>query len=52
VRTTLDLNDNLARKPLAAGAPMKVRNGALLFTPKAGAAKPDLRIVNKLRDEK
>jgi hypothetical protein len=29
---------------------MKARNGALLFVPKAGAAKPDLRIVNQLRD--
>jgi hypothetical protein len=41
----------LARQSLAATAPLKVRNGALLFTPKTRAAKPDLRIVNQLRDE-
>ena len=51
MRTTPDLNDNSARKSLPASVPMKVHNGALLFVPKAGAAKPDLRIVNKLRDE-
>ena len=41
----------LARQSLAARAPLKVRNGALLFVPKAGASKPDLLTVNKLRDE-
>ena len=41
----------LARQSLATRAPLKVRNGALLFVPKAGAAKPDLRTVNQLRDE-
>ena len=41
----------LARQSLATKAPMKVRNGALLFVPKARALKPDLRIVNELRDE-
>jgi hypothetical protein len=40
----------LARQSLAARAPQKVRNGVLLFVPKAGAPKPDLRIVNELRD--
>ena len=40
----------LALKSLGAGAPLKVRNGVPLFVPKAGAAKPDLEIVNKLRD--
>jgi hypothetical protein len=50
MRRTLELNDNLARQSLAARAPVKVRNGALLFVPKARVAKPDLRIVNKLRD--
>ena len=45
------LISELARQSLAAKAPMKVRNGAVLFVPKAGAPKPDLRIVNKLRDE-
>ena len=41
----------LARQSLATKAPLKVRNGALLFVPKAGASKPDLRKVNQLRDE-
>lgn len=41
----------LARQSLQAGAPLKVRNGALLFVPKAGASKPDLRTVNTLRDQ-
>jgi hypothetical protein len=49
MRRTLERDDNRARQSLAARAPMKVRNGALLFAPKAGA-KPDVRIVNKLRD--
>lgn len=41
----------LARRSLAATAPLKVRNGATLFVPKAGASKPNLRVVNQLRDE-
>jgi hypothetical protein len=41
----------LARQSLAARAPLKVRNGAQLFVPKARSPKPGLRIVNKLRDE-
>ena len=41
----------LARKSLATKAPLKLRNGALLFVPKARALKPDLGIVNKLRDD-
>lgn len=41
----------LARKSLSAGVPPKERNGVLLFVPKARASKPDLRVVNKLRDE-
>jgi hypothetical protein len=44
------LISQLARQSLAARAPLKVRNGALLFVPKAGASKPDLRVVNELRD--
>ncbi|MGD0777513.1 MAG: CopG family transcriptional regulator [Candidatus Solibacter sp.] len=40
----------LARRSLAAGAPPKMRNGALLFVPKTGAAKPGLRTVNELRE--
>jgi hypothetical protein len=41
----------LARQSLAATAPLKVRNGATLFVPKASAPKPGLRIVNQLREE-
>jgi hypothetical protein len=41
----------LARRSVVTSAPVKVRNGVLLFVPKAGAPKPDLRTVNKLRDE-
>ena len=41
----------LARRSLASRNPLKVRNGALLFVPKARALKPDLRIVNQLREE-
>jgi hypothetical protein len=45
------LISELARQSLAARAPQKVRNGVLLFVPEAGASKPDLRTVNKLREE-
>jgi hypothetical protein len=45
------LISELARQSLAARAPLKVRNGVLLFVPEAGASKPDLRTVNKLREE-
>jgi hypothetical protein len=41
----------LARQSLAATARGKVRNGALLFVRKARASKPDLEIVNQLREE-
>ena len=41
----------LARKSLATKAPMKLRNSAVLLVPKSRASKPDLRIVNKLRDD-
>jgi hypothetical protein len=44
------LISELARQSLAAQNPQNVRNGVLLFTPKAGAARPDLRLVNELRD--
>jgi hypothetical protein len=41
----------LARQSLAVRAPQKIRNGVLLFTPKAGAAKSDMQIVNELRED-
>jgi hypothetical protein len=45
------LLSELARQSLATRAPVKVRNGALLFVPKAGVPKPDLRVVNQLRED-
>jgi hypothetical protein len=45
------LFSELARQSLAAREPLKVRNGALLFVPKHNASKPDLRTVNKLRED-
>jgi hypothetical protein len=42
---------DLARQSLAARAPVKIRNGVPLFAPKKGASKPDLQIVNELRDD-
>jgi hypothetical protein len=45
------LLSELARQSLATRAPLKVRNGALLFLPKAGVPKPDLRVVNQLRED-
>ena len=45
------LISELARQSLVAQAPLKVRNGVALLVPKAGAAKPDLQLVNELRDE-
>jgi hypothetical protein len=44
------LISELARQSLAASACRKVRNGALLFVPKTGASKRDLRTLNELRD--
>lgn len=41
----------LARQALSAEAPVKVRNGVLLFAPKDSGAQPDLRTVNALRDD-
>jgi hypothetical protein len=45
------LVSELARQSLAARAPLKVRNGAMLFAPKHNASKPDLRTVNRLRED-
>ncbi len=41
----------LARRGLEPKASPKMRNGVRLFTPKAGARKPHLALVNRLRDE-
>ena len=45
------LVSELARQSLAARAPLKVRNGAMLFIPKHNASKPGLRTVNRLRED-
>jgi hypothetical protein len=41
----------LLRKAMAPSGSPKIRNGFQLLEPKAGAAKPSLALVNRLRDE-
>jgi hypothetical protein len=41
----------LALQSLRAKATVKVRNGVRLFAPKAGGSRPDLSVVNRLRDD-
>ena len=41
----------LARQALEPKSPPRLRNGVPLFTPKPGARKPHLGLVNQLRDE-
>ena len=41
----------LARQALESKTPPRLRNGVPLFTPKPGAKKPHLALVNRLRDE-
>jgi hypothetical protein len=41
----------LVRKALEPRETSAMRNGVPLFTPEPGAAKPDLSLVNRLRDE-
>lgn len=41
----------LIRQGLMSKNPPRVRNGVPLFVPKSGAPKPDLALVNRLRDE-
>jgi hypothetical protein len=51
-RTTMGrVVSQLVRKALEPGETPKVRNGIPLFTPVAGAAKPSLSLINRLRDE-
>jgi hypothetical protein len=42
---------DLARQSIALTARPKVRNGALLFEPRAHTIRPDMKKVNELRDE-
>jgi hypothetical protein len=41
----------MIRQGLGPRNPPRVRNGVPLFVPKPGAPKPDLALVNRLRDE-
>ncbi len=41
----------LARNGLEPKRPLAVRNGVPLFTPRPGAKRPHLDLVNRLRDE-
>jgi hypothetical protein len=42
---------DLVRQSLENKAPQKFRNGVPLLTPKPGAERPTLALVNELRDE-
>jgi hypothetical protein len=44
------LISELARQSLMGTAPQKIRNGVPVFVPRSGRCKPDLKIVNQLRD--
>ncbi len=41
----------LARQALEPKQPPRARNGVMVFEPRAGARKPHLALVNRLRDE-
>ncbi len=49
--TTGQVISELARQALEPKNPPRMRNGVPLFVPKAGARKPHLAMVNRLRDE-
>jgi hypothetical protein len=44
------LISDLARQSLAK-APLRIRNGVRLITSKPGEPRPDMELVNRLRDE-
>jgi hypothetical protein len=51
-RMTLgEVISELARQSLDKDGPPKMRNGVLLFVPKPVGSRPDLTVVNRLRDE-
>lgn len=50
-RTAGEVISDLVRVALEPKSASRVRNGVPLFTPKAGARKPSLALVNRLRDE-
>jgi len=41
---------DLVRQAVDSETNEKIRNGAILFSPKSGAPKPTLSLVNQLRD--
>ena len=49
-KTAGQMVSELVRKALEPGAPPRKRNGVPLFTPRPGARKPGLALVNRLRD--
>ncbi|MBI3694553.1 MAG: CopG family transcriptional regulator [Acidobacteria bacterium] len=49
--TTGQVLSELARQALDPKTPRRMRNGVMVFTPKPGAKKPHLALVNQLRDE-
>jgi len=49
-QTAGQIISDLVRQALEPKAPPKVRNGVPVFVPKAGARKPSLALVNRLRD--
>ena len=51
-RTTMSVViSHLVREALEPKSPPKMRNGIPLLTPRKGARKPTLALVNRLRDE-
>ena len=50
-KTAGQIISELTRQALEPKSAPKRRNGVPLFSPKAGAKKPHLRLVNRLRDE-
>jgi hypothetical protein len=51
-RTAGQIISELVRKALDPKRPRKMRSGVPVFTPKPGAPKPSLDLVNRLRDER
>ena len=49
--TAGEVISDLVRRALEPQAAPRMRNGVPLFVPKAGARKPSLSLVNRLRDE-
>lgn len=50
-RTAGQIISELVRKALESRGAPRIRNGVPLFRPKAGAPKPSMELVNRLRDE-